>query len=331
MKIILPVAGKGTRLRPHTHFVPKALLPVGTSNILGCIVDDLLHLQPQEFLFVTGYLAETVEEYICSRNDLPSYQFVRQDNPQGLGEAIHLCSPYLEDEEPVLIVLGDTLFEADLQKACASENAVLFTRQVADPSRFGVALVDENQKITRLVEKPQTFVSDLALTGLYYFPKAKALKEALAHIVNNEIRTRGEFQLTDALALMLEKGVIFTSAPLGEWLDCGKKETLLETNEKLLSKLKDANPSTGQVGVKIIPPVFIDRDVELKNCEIGPFVSVYQGAKIENSKISRSLIGKECLIKSSELNQSVLSARAPLKGAKGIYSLGQDAEVEADD
>jgi glucose-1-phosphate thymidylyltransferase len=325
MKIILPVAGMGTRLRPHTHFVPKALLPVGKNNILGGIVDDLLPLNPSEFIFVTGYLADTVEDYINSRTDIPSSSFIRQEDPQGLGEAIHLCASSLPDDEPVLIVLGDTLFEADLQTACQSKEAILFTRQVEDPSRFGVAVTDSDNTITKLVEKPQGFVSDLALTGLYYFPNSIELKKALNHIVSNNIRTRGEYQLTDALAIMLEKGTVFKSAPLDQWLDCGKKETLLDTNEKLLAKFK-VTPKNIE-GVEFIEPVFIEEGAEITNSKIGPYVSVYKGSKISDSTISHSIIGQDTEIENSKLKDTVLSSRAKVNTFEGALSLGQDGEV----
>ena len=314
----------GTRLRPHTHFVPKAMLSIGKSNILGTILDSLLDLNPTEILFVTGYLEDSIKEYIDSRTDLPPVRYVSQPDPQGLGQAIQLCSPYLNDEDPAFIILGDTLFEADLSSLKEAKSNILFTRKVEDPRRFGVAVTDENGKISKLVEKPQEFISDEAITGLYYFPDSKQLKTSLAHIVDNDIRTRGELQLTDALAHMLESGSEFHSKPLDMWLDCGKKDALLETNAHLLSNMET---NFEKQGVEIVPPCYIAPGVEIEASKIGPNVTILEGSVVKNSNISNSILSKDCTVTFSQLFETVLSAHCEVENGKGSLDLGCHSKI----
>ena len=214
MKVVLPVAGNGLRLRPYTEDRPKCLLPLAGKTILDWIVEDAAILKPTETVFITGYKAEKVDEYLKTKPEWGAVRTVLQSNPQGLGEAISLSLPYVNDDEPLLIILGDTLFEADLSILSNAQENILYTYKVDDPKRFGVAVVGEGGCIERLVEKPQEFVSDEAIVGIYYIKDVKALKAALKHIMDNDIRTKGEFQLTDALEMMIEQGCKFKTAPV---------------------------------------------------------------------------------------------------------------------
>jgi glucose-1-phosphate thymidylyltransferase len=225
MKIVLPVAGNGLRLRPYTENVPKCLLPVAGKTILDWIVEDSLSLKPAETIFITGYKAEAVDSFLEKRPAWGKTRAVVQSNPQGLGEAVSLALPYVDDDEPVLIILGDTLFEADLSILHNVDENILYTYKVEDPRRFGVAVTDSTGRITRLVEKPQEFVSDEAIVGIYFIKDTKVLKQSLKYLMDNNIRTKNEFQLTDALQMMLEKGCHFRTAPVQKWLDCGLAET----------------------------------------------------------------------------------------------------------
>lgn len=305
MKIVLPVAGNGLRLRPYTENVPKCLLPVAGKTILDWIVDDSLCLKPSETIFITGYKAETVDSFLTKRPAWGKTRTVIQSNPQGLGEAISLALPYVDDDEPLLIILGDTLFEADLNILKSADQNILYTFKVEDPRRFGVAVTDSDGRITRLVEKPQEFVSDEAIVGIYYIKDTKVLKESLKYLMDNNIRTKNEFQLTDALEMMLEKGCHFKTAPVQKWLDCGLAETLLETNAHVL-KRNDNSASVNLPGVKVIAPCYIGKGATITNSTIGPNVSVGDGCTVENSTISNAVLWDAVKVSGQTLDNVIL-------------------------
>ena len=305
MKIVLPVAGNGLRLRPYTENVPKCLLPVAGKTILDWIVEDSLTLGPSETIFITGYKAETVDSFLTKRPAWGKTRTVIQSNPQGLGEAISLALPYVDDDEPLLIILGDTLFEADLNILKGADQNILYTFKVEDPRRFGVAVTEADGHITRLVEKPQEFVSDEAIVGIYYIKDTKALKESLKYLMDNNIRTKNEFQLTDALEMMLEKGCRFKTAPVQKWLDCGLAETLLETNAHVL-KRNDNSASVNLPGVKVIAPCYIGKGATITNSTIGPNVSVGDGCTVENSTISNAVLWDAVKVSGQTLDNVIL-------------------------
>ena len=289
MKIVLPVAGNGLRLRPYTENIPKCLLPVAGKTIIDWIVDDALFLNPSETIFITGYKAAVIDEFLKRKPEWGAVRTVVQSNPQGLGEAISLALPYVNDDEPLLIILGDTLFEADLSILDKASENILYTFKVSDPKRFGVAVTDKDGRIERLVEKPQEFVSDEAIVGIYYIKDVKALKDALNYLMKNDIRTKGEFQLTDALERMIEGGCKFRTAPVQKWLDCGLVETLLETNAHILGRSEKSNPPQFE-GSEIIEPCYIGKNVVIKNSKVGPNVSVGDGCIIENTEVCDAIL-----------------------------------------
>ena len=289
MKIVLPVAGNGVRLRPYTENLPKCLLPVAGKTIIDWIVDDALVLKPSETIFITGYKASVVDEYLKQKPEWGNVRTVVQANPQGLGEAISLALPYVNDEEPLLIILGDTLFEADLSILKNASENILYTFKVADPKRLGVAVTGADGLIERLVEKPQEFVADEAIVGIYYIKDVKALKEALDYLMKNDIRTKGEFQLTDALERMIQGGCKFRTAPVDKWLDCGLVETLLETNAHVLQRTAKSVSQQFE-GSEIVMPCHIGKNVVIKNSKIGPNVSVGDGCVVENSEVSDAIL-----------------------------------------
>ena len=305
MKIVLPVAGNGLRLRPYTENVPKCLLPVAGKTILDWIVEDSLSLKPAETIFITGYKAEAVDSFLEKRPAWGKTRAVVQSNPQGLGEAVSLALPYVDDDEPVLIILGDTLFEADLSILHNVDENILYTYKVEDPRRFGVAVTDSTGRITRLVEKPQEFVSDEAIVGIYYIKDTKVLKQCLKYLMDNNIRTKNEFQLTDALQMMLEKGCHFRTAPVQKWLDCGLAETLLETNAHVLKRI-DNSASVNLPGVKVIAPCYIGKGAKISNSSIGPNVSVGDNCVIENSTISNAVLWDSVKVSGQTIDNVIL-------------------------
>ena len=304
MKIVLPVAGNGIRLRPYTENLPKCLLPVAGKTIIDWIVDCALFLKPSETIFITGYKASVVDDFLKQRSEWGAVRTVVQSNPQGLGEAISLALPYVNDDEPLLIILGDTLFEADLSILDKATENILYTFKVSDPKRFGVAVTDKNGLIERLVEKPQEFVSDEAIVGIYYIKDVKALKEALNYLMQNDIRTKGEFQLTDALERMIQGGCKFRTAPVEKWLDCGLVETLLETNAHILERNEKVAPKFD--GSEIVMPCYIGKNVVIKNSKVGPNVSVGDGCVIENSEISNAILWDGVKVQDKKLEKVVV-------------------------
>ena len=304
MKIVLPVAGNGIRLRPYTENMPKCLLPVAGKTIIDWIVEGALFLKPSETIFITGYKASVVDDFLKRKPEWGAVRTVLQSNPQGLGEAISLALPYVNDDEPLLIILGDTLFEADLSILDKATENILYTFKVSDPKRFGVAVTDKNGHIERLVEKPQEFVSDEAIVGIYYIKDVKALKDALNYLMQNDIRTKGEFQLTDALERMIQGGCKFRTAPVEKWLDCGLVETLLETNAHVLERNEKVAPKFD--GSEIVMPCYIGKNVVIKNSKVGPNVSVGDGCVIENSEISNAILWDGVKVQDKKLEKVVV-------------------------
>ena len=289
MKIVLPVAGNGLRLRPYTEDRPKCLLPLAGKTIIDWIVEEASILKPSETIFITCYKAEKMDEYLQTKPEWGRVRTVVQSKPQGLGEAISLSLPFVDDDESLLIILGDTLFEADLRILDGAQENILYTFKVDDPKRFGVAVTDGDGRISRLVEKPQEFVSDEAIVGIYYIKDVKVLKESLKYLMDNDIRTKGEFQLTDALEMMLQKGCKFRTAPVSRWLDCGLVETLLETNAHVLKR----NDNSGNLkfeGTEIVPPCYIGKNAKIHGCKIGPNVSIGDDCEISGCTISDAIV-----------------------------------------
>lgn len=316
MKIILPVAGKGERMRPYTNNLPKCLLPVGGKTIIDWIVGDTRPLAPTETIFITGYKAEVMDRYLAGKPEWGKTRTVLQSDPQGLGQAISLALPYTNDDEPLLIILGDTLFDADLGRLVGESDNILYTYKVQDPRRFGVAVTGENGRIDRLVEKPQEFVSDEAIVGIYYIKDVKTLRESLRYLMENDTRTRGEFQLTDALQMMIEKGCKFRTAPVQEWLDCGLPETLVQTNTWLLQN-KDGLNNVNRVAidqsetihnVRLIPPCIIGKNANIENCTIGPNVTIGDNCTLKNVTIMNCIMWDNEEIVHSHIEGQVIAS-----------------------
>lgn len=307
MKIILPVAGKGERMRPYTNNLPKCLLPVGGKTIIDWIVGDTRQLAPTETIFITGYKAEVMDRYLAGKPEWGKTRTVLQSDPQGLGQAISLALPYTSDDEPLLIILGDTLFDADLGRLAGESENILYTYKVQDPRRFGVAVTGENGRIERLVEKPQEFVSDEAIVGIYYIKDVKTLRESLRYLMENDIRTRGEFQLTDALQMMIEQGCKFRTAPVREWLDCGLPETLVQTNTWLLQNR--VTPSASNYpNSTIIQPCYIGKNAVIENSTIGPNVAIGDNCILRNVRLENCVMWDNETIEDSRLQDNIIAS-----------------------
>ena len=323
MKVIIPAAGIGTRLRPHTYSVPKVLLQVAGKPMLAHILDSVRRLRPEKVIFIVGFLGDQIVQYV-SKNYKFKCEFIEQKEPKGLGYAINMAAPELEDGRPVLIILGDTIFDADLLPVIEGKHDSLGVKRVADPRRFGVA-EKRGGFVTKLIEKPKKPTSNLAVVGIYYIKSSGALKASLDQIITRRMMTKGEYQLTDALQLMINGGVRFRTFEVRRWYDCGKPEALLETNRQLLGKGKQVRRLKGS---RIIAPVFAAKSARVEGCVLGPNVSVGEKAHLKNSSIENSIIGQGALVEDSTLTSSLVGNRARIKRASGSVNVGDSSEID---
>lgn len=322
LRAIVPVAGVGSRLRPHTYSLPKVLLNVAGKPILGHIMDKITSEGIEKVSFIVGHLGEMVEEFINENYKIQS-EFIYQDERKGLGHAVYLAKDTFNNDE-LLIILGDTIFDVDLKSMLNSKISALGVKEVDDPRRFGVAVV-ENGLITKLIEKPESSISNLAIVGLYYIKNSQLLSNCLEEIIESQTLTKGEYQLTDALELMIRKGEKLKPFIVEGWYDCGKPETLLSTNHHLLKKLNHFNESPG---VQIVPPVFISPKSNIINSVIGPYTTVSEGATISNSIIKNSIIGINANVVNALLYDSIIGNNSVIKGHYKKLNTGDSSEIE---
>jgi len=323
LRAVIPAAGFGTRLKPHTFSLPKVLLNVGGKPILGHIIDKLLSEQITKATFVVGYLGEKIVEYV--NNEYPELEasFVTQEIALGLGHAIQMAVPTFDHDE-IFIILGDTIFDVNIHSVFEKKISSLGVKTVDDPSRFGVA-VCENDKIVKLIEKPQEPISKLALVGLYYIRNSKLLVESLNELFEKEIKTRGEYQLTDALQLMIDKGEEFSTFQVDGWYDCGKSETLLSTNKYIL-QTKGTNRNVK--GSTIIDPVYISDSAVVLDSVIGPFTTISEHCVVKESIIKNSILSPSSQVEKSMLDNSIIGMNAIIKGNYKKLNAGDSSEIE---
>lgn len=324
MQVIIPLAGKGTRLRPHTHLVPKPMLKVAGRPVMDWVMDRLEGLQISEIIYITGHLKEQVEEYVLKRYAYTS-RFIEQKVQDGTAGAVNLARPYVT--EPVLIIFVDTVFEADLTLINrAKADGIIWAKEVEDYQRFGVVVTDKDGYMTKIVEKPSTPISKLANIGLYYIRDVGALWKGIDHVLASPTN-KGEYYLTDAFQHMIEHGRKILTAEVGGWYDCGKLDTLLETNEILLRKGSAKHREFP--GVSIHDPVLIQDGVTIEKSVIGPNVTLEAGTKVVNSHLAHVIVGNRCEVLDSTLHHSMLGDRVSVRGLKGSTTLGDDSEVNA--
>ena len=322
MKVVIPVAGEGRRLRPHTNTVPKPLLEVAGKPILAHILDPLSQLDIDEIIFVTGYLGSQIKEYVSNSYSFKS-SFVNQDRLLGLGYAVSLGIDKIE-ESNLLIILGDTIAECDLALFTKKSDYVLGVKQVDDPQRFGIADVKDGI-VTKLVEKPKNPPGNLALIGLYYFKEIAMLKSELAQLIKSDKKTSGEIQLTDALQGMIESGTKFKASEVESWHDCGKKETILQSNKHFLKTMNLPNSHNGS---KIVPPVYISETADISKSTIGPNVSIAESVSISDSVIANSIIGERSTVKNADIKDSLIGKSVLINNYKGSINVGDNSIIE---
>jgi glucose-1-phosphate thymidylyltransferase len=322
MRAIIPVAGVGSRLRPHTYTIPKVLINVAGKPIIGHILDRVIENGFDEATIVVGYLGDQIKDYVLGHYSI-KVDFVEQEERLGLGHAIYL-SRHTISRDPILIILGDTIFDVDLKSLTAGEHSVLGVKEVEDPRRFGVAETVDGF-VSKLVEKPAEPKSRLAVVGIYYITRPQLLLDNLKDLMKRNIRTRGEFQLTDGLQLMIEGGEKIKHFMIEGWYDCGKPETLLSTNRHLLEQ---QTPSAARPGVLVQPPVFISPKANVKNSVIGPYATIAEGASVENAIIRNSIISEGATVAHTLLEDSIVGNNAVLRGSYKRVNIGDSSELE---
>ena len=333
MKIIIPMAGMGKRMRPHTLTTPKPLIPIAGKPMVQRIVEDIIGVcdeEVDEIAFVVGRFGKEAEDNLVKVAERLGAKgsIYYQDEPLGTAHAIMCAKNSLTGK--VVIAFADTLFKADF-KMDSSKEGIIWVQKVEDPKPFGVVKIDTQNVITDFVEKPQEFVSDLAIIGIYYFKDGDYLKKELQYLLDNNIREKGEYQLTNALENMKAKGTKFSPGKVTEWLDCGNKDATVYTNQRILEFIKSTSLVSKTIENKnstIIPPCFIGDKVQLINSTVGPHVSIGDGTIIENSIVKNSIIQTNSTIKNAELSNAMVGNSAYFTGKSADVSIGDYSAIK---
>jgi len=328
MKVIMPMAGKGTRLLPLTKRVPKPLLNVAGRPVMDYVMDALERAgQLEELIIITGHLKEKVEAYVRKNYKIPA-RFIEQKVLDGTAGAVNLARPYVDG--PVIIIFVDTLFDADLSIVKnTTADGIIWTKEVEDYQRFGVVVTDKQGHMTKIVEKPNTPISKRANIGLQYVKDWRTLFDGIEHVLKNVPGKGGEFYLTDAFQYMVDKGKKLFVSEVGGWYDCGKVDTLLETNQHLLEHGRGKRPAKVSSDVKIKEPVYIEDGVTLKDATIGPNVAVETGSSIVGSTVANSILGKGVQVKNAEIRGSVIGDKQTIENKDVKDSVMDAGEIAA--
>ncbi|MEO5943435.1 MAG: sugar phosphate nucleotidyltransferase [Ferruginibacter sp.] len=329
MKAIIPVAGAGTKLRPHTYTQPKALIPLAGKTILSIIVDQLKDAGITDFIFIIGYLGEKIRDYVTAHYPELNCEFVTQSERHGIGHAIELTRELVGEEE-VLIILGDTIAEYDIKEIINAPYSMLGIKKVDDPRNFGVAEMGEDGFfITRVVEKPSIPKSNMALVGVYKIKETAFLFNCLHKIQDTKLRGYDEFNLTDALECMIQQGAKFQAFKVQNWFDCGKKESLLESNAILLKKFGGNNKTPNDFDNSIIiPPVSIGEGCIIQNSVIGPNVAIGEHTIVNHTVVKNSIIGAYSNLFEIVLSDSLIGSDAEVKGVSRNLNIGDNTAID---
>jgi glucose-1-phosphate thymidylyltransferase len=327
MKVIIPVAGAGAKLRPHTYTQPKPLIPLAGKTILSFIVDQFLEAGQNEFIFIIGYLGEKIKHFVEENYPNIKATFVIQQERSGTGHAIYLTREFIEPNEEIMVVYGDTICDYDFKEILQSPTTVLGVKKVDDPRDFGVAEVRADGKVTHVVEKPKIPKSNLALVGVYKINEVNTMFSIIEQHVNNENET--EYPLTDVLEAMILQGVEMKVFHVQNWFDCGKKETLLETNATLLNKVEYASEEIPFFdNTIIIHPVSIAEGCVIENSIVGPNVTIGERAIIRSSMVRDSIIGSYSVLEKVVLHSSLIGSDAFVCGNSQSLNIGDNTEID---
>ncbi|MEO6546467.1 MAG: sugar phosphate nucleotidyltransferase [Ferruginibacter sp.] len=328
MKAIIPVAGAGTKLRPHTYTQPKALIPLAGKTILSIIVDQLHEAGINEFIFIVGYLGEKIQDYVKLKYPGLTVSFVSQNERYGTGHAIDLAKEIV-GEDQVLIVLGDTIAEYDVRAMIDSPYSMLAVKKVDDPRNFGVAEIEDDGFISRVVEKPAIPKSNMALVGIYKIIETHDLFICLKKIMEKAGRATGDFSLTDAIECMIQSGAKIKSVKVQNWFDCGKKETILKSNATLLKKFGGKVEGMEKFeNTIIIPPVSIAEGCDIKNSVIGPHVTIGENTILNYTIVKESIIGSFSRLYDVVLDDSLIGSDTGIKGETRSLNIGDNTDID---
>ena len=327
MRIIIPMAGMGKRMRPHTLTVPKPLVPIAGKPIVQRLVEDIAKVcgeKIEEIAFIIGNFGKDVENKLIdiAKSAGAKGTIYYQDQALGTAHAIHCAKDSLKGN--VVVAFADTLFKADF-KLDTSKDGIIWVQKVEDPKPFGVVKLNDKGEITGFVEKPETFISDLAIIGIYYFKDGDYLKKEIQYILDNDIKDKGEYQLTNALDNMQKKGTKFVPGKVTEWLDCGNKDSTVATNERYLEYIKSQELVSKSAKISnsvIIQPVYIGDNAEISNSVVGPHVSIGNGTKVTDSIIKKSIVQEKAVVKNANISNSMLGNNAVLEGKATDLSVG---------
>jgi len=326
MQAIIPLAGKGTRVRPHTHSRPKPLLRVANRPVLSYVVEQLSAEGVDEMICITGHLAPQIKEFLAAEyGDMP-VQYVEQVSQRGTADAIALAEPFING--PVLIVFVDTLFDADFSVIQRESDAagIIWAKEVEDYQRYGVVLTDENGYMKRIIEKPKEPISKLANIGVYYIRDYELMFEGVRHVLDQDPNL-GEYFLTDAFQYMIDQGALLYTAEVGGWFDCGKPETLLDTNRVMLERGHGGEPDVPD-SVEVDGVVAIAADATVEGSRIGPNVSVGAGSSVRGCTLRDTIVGESTILEGCDLADSIVGDHAVLRGVQGKVSAGDHTEIE---
>ena len=328
MKVIMTMAGKGTRLLPLTKRVPKPLVNVAGRPVMDYVMDALRRAgKLDELIIITGHLKEKVEAYVREHYDIPA-RFIEQKVLDGTAGAVNLARPYVDG--PVIVIFVDTLFDADLSIVKTSKaDGIIWTKEVEDYQRFGVVVTDKQGYMTKIVEKPSTPISRRANIGLQYVKDWRTLFEGIEHVIKSPPGKGGEFYLTDAFQYMVDKGKTLFVSEVGGWYDCGKVDTLLETNEHLLKHGRGKRPAKVPAGVQIKDPVYVEDGVSLRDATLGPNVAIEAGSTVEGSTIANSILGRGVRVRNATVSGSVVGDKQVIEGREVKDSVMDAGELAA--
>ena len=328
MKAIIPVAGAGTKLRPHTYTQPKALIPLAGKTVLSIIVDQLKDAGIDEFIFIVGYLGEKIQDYVKADYPGITAHFVYQNDRQGIGHAVRLTRGIVSGDE-VMIVLGDTICDYDVSQVMRNPSSMIGVKKVDDPRNFGVAELDGDNDILHVVEKPQIPKSNMALVGIYKIKESDLLFQCLETNIKSGIRTHGEYSITDALDCMIKKGAQFKAFKVDSWFDCGRRETLLESNATLLKKFNTrTEPCSQYENTVLIQPVSIGKGCSVKNSIIGPNVTIGDNTQVDSSIIKSSIIGAFSNLFDIVLDFSLIGSDTTIRGETRTLNIGDNTDID---
>jgi glucose-1-phosphate thymidylyltransferase len=328
MKVIIPLAGKGTRLRPHTHITPKPMLKVAGKPVMAYILEDLERLGTvEQVVYITGHLKEKVEQYTRENFRIPAV-FIEQLVQDGTAGAVNLAKPYVD--QPVLIIFVDTIFDADLSVIDRTDaDGIIWTKEVEDYQRFGVVVTDDDGNMTKIVEKPKQPISKRANIGLYYIRNWKLLYEGIEYVLGQP-KNMGEYFLTDAFQYMIERGAKIKVIDVDGWYDAGKIDTLLDTNRVMLEKGRARVPEGIDLS-QVVQPVYIEDGVTIASSIVGPNVSIGAGSIVENATLRDTIVGSKTRIVRSNLTNSLIGDDVFVAGIVGEVTLGDHSEIRQDE